>query len=256
VIQPLANGTECNDGLFCTATDSCVDGQCVGGLPDCATDVGTCQVVVGCDEETNQCITAPAPYGTTCDDGLFCTVEDQCDSFGTCYGTTRDCASEAGQCESSFGCDEATDTCLSTPTTSGTFCDDGLFCTVNETCDGLGACVGTPRDCSSFALECEVASCDETIDTCAVADAPAGTSCDDGLFCSAGDECNGAGACVSGSAEPDCSVLDDECNVGSCDVGTDACEPSPLPQGTACDDENASTTNDECDGFGACAGVI
>jgi hypothetical protein len=256
VIQPLANGTACDDGLFCTATDSCVDGQCIGSSSDCATEVGTCQVVVGCNEETNQCITASAPYGTTCDDGLFCTLQDQCDSFGTCFGTTRDCTSEASQCETAFGCDESADACITTPDTAGTFCDDGLFCTVNETCDGLGACAGgAARDCSGFALECEVASCDETLDTCAVADAPAGTSCDDGSFCSDGDECDGFGLCTSGSTEPDCSSFDDECNVGICGSLSDACEADPLPQGTACDDGDELTTDDECDGLGTCAGL-
>jgi hypothetical protein len=255
VIQQLANGTACDDGLFCTGTDACVDGQCVGSLRDCASDVGPCQVAVGCDEQTHQCVTAPAPYGTACDDGLFCTVEDQCDSFGSCSGTTRDCASEATQCESSLGCDESTDSCLTTPATSGTFCDDGLFCTVNDTCDGLGACSGAARDCSSFAFECQTASCDETIDTCTVADAPAGASCDDGSFCSDGDECDGLGACVSGLAEPDCSASGDQCNVGICDTGANACEASPLPPGTACDDGDALTTGDECDGAGFCAGT-
>jgi hypothetical protein len=255
VIQPLANGTACDDGLFCTGSDACADGQCVGSSRDCTADAGSCQVAVGCDEQTNQCITAAAPFGTTCDDGLFCTVQDQCDSFGSCSGTTRDCALEATQCETSFGCDESTDSCLTTPDTAGTVCDDGLFCTVNDVCDGLGACEGTARDCSAFALECEVASCDETLGICAVADAPAGTSCDDGSFCSDGDECNGSGACVPGSAEPDCTAFDDQCNVGICASLADACEADPLPQGTTCDDGDALTTNDECDGFGTCAGI-
>jgi hypothetical protein len=255
VIQPLANGTACDDGLFCTSADACVDGQCAGSSRDCAADLGACQVVAGCNEQTDQCVTAAAPSGTSCDDSLFCTVQDQCDSFGSCYGTTRDCASEAGQCEYSLGCDESADTCLTIPETLGTFCDDGLFCTVNESCDGLGACAGTARDCSSFAVECEVASCDETLDTCAVADAPAGSSCDDGSFCSDGDECDGFGSCVAGSAEPDCTSFDDQCNVGICDSGADACEADPLPQGTACDDGDALTTDDECDGLGACAGT-
>jgi hypothetical protein len=255
VIQPLANGTACDDGLFCTGVDACVDGQCVGSLRDCTTDVGTCQVAVGCNEETNQCVTAAAPYGTACDDGMFCTVDDACDSFGTCYGTQRDCASEATQCTTSFGCDEIADTCLTTPDTAGTFCDDGLFCTVNDACDGLGACAGTARDCSS-APECQVGSCDETLDLCAVADAPAGTSCDDGSFCSDGDACDGFGTCAAGPDEPDCTGLDDQCNVGICDSLADACEPNPLPPGTPCDDGDAGTTNDECDGSGACAGLI
>lgn len=254
VIQPLADGTPCDDDQFCTGTDTCSEGECVGAPRNCATDVAACQVPVRCDEELDLCVTTDAPFGTTCDDGLFCTEVDTCDSFGTCQGTTRDCETGVPQCQVSAGCDESTDTCLTANALLGSFCDDTLFCTVSDQCDGLGACTGTPRICTGLAGECEVDVCDDVFDVCDVADALLGTTCEDGLFCTELDECDGFGFCVGGS-EPDCSGLDDQCNVGVCDENSSSCQPDPVGSGLVCDDDNAGTTDDECDGAGACVGT-
>ena len=51
--------------------------------------------------------------GLSCDDGLYCTVEDTCHA-GVCVGEERPCASAVGFC--SLGtCDEAHDSCVPTP---------------------------------------------------------------------------------------------------------------------------------------------
>ncbi len=47
--------------------------------------------------------------GTFCDDGLWCTIEDQCTS-GVCGGVTRDCSSQT-ECTLGY-CDENLDQCL------------------------------------------------------------------------------------------------------------------------------------------------
>lgn len=52
--------------------------------------------------------------------------------------------------------------------TSGTGCDDGLYCTVNgtSTCDGAGSCTGgTALDCSD-SVACTDDSCNESTDSC------------------------------------------------------------------------------------------
>ena len=83
--------------------------------------------------------------------------------------------------------------------------------------------------------------------------APPATPCEDGLFCTANDECNGSGTCVPG-AEPDCSSPDDECN-GVCDEDLNSCQPDPVEPGLTCDDGDLGTSGDVCDSVGGCAGT-
>jgi hypothetical protein len=58
----------------------------------------------------------------------------------------------------------------------GKNCDDGLYCTVDDTCHA-GACVGQERPCVNAVGFCAAATCDEAHDTC-VAE-PIGASCVD-----------------------------------------------------------------------------
>lgn len=250
VVAPLANGTPCDDDLFCTGGDVCNEGECVGSPRSCAEGAAPCQVPVGCDEVLDRCVMTDAPFGTSCDDGLFCTETDQCDSFGSCSGTTRDCSLGVPQCQASAGCDETADACATVAATPGTSCDDTLFCTVADQCDGLGACIGSARDCSGVAAECEVGVCDESLGSCEVSDAPLATPCDDAFFCTVDDACDGAGSCL-GSAR-DCSGLDPQCDPGSCDELGASCEPAPLT-GPTCDDGDALTSSDQCTA-GTCVG--
>ena len=80
----------------------------------------------------------------------------ECSTDADCEASTDDCqqiACVAGKC-------------AVTPTPSGVACDDGLFCTENEICDGLGACgagrspcrelvPGLPR-CNEAERQCEI----------------------------------------------------------------------------------------------------
>jgi hypothetical protein len=56
---------------------------------------------------------------------------------------------------------------------------------------------------------------------------------------------------------PACNTQPGQCSAasGTWDRATNACVYAPLAQGTACDDGNASTINDSCNGAGACQGV-
>jgi hypothetical protein len=69
-------------------------------------------------------------------------------------------------------------------------CDDGLFCTGAETCDGNNQCVSAGDPCTGGPACNDV--CNEVADDCV---APDGTSCDDGQMCTIADTCS-AGACV------------------------------------------------------------
>lgn len=109
VVEPRAEGEDCDDGEPCTTGTRCLGGVCRGALVDC--DDGEvcsddyCDPALGCVHRDNR-----AP----CDDGDPCTVGDTCDA-GRCV---------AGARESCCGC------------------DDGDPCTVDR-CEA-GACVSEP----------------------------------------------------------------------------------------------------------------
>lgn len=77
----------------------------------------------------------------------------------------QDCEAPTSSCEHSACVDGA---CVRQPAARGTACDDGLFCTDAQVCDGRGMCgsgsspcneyvPGIPR-CNEDARECEVCS--------------------------------------------------------------------------------------------------
>ena len=146
-------------------------------------------------------------------------------------------------------------------------CDDGLFCTATDTCLG-GACVGwgdpclgqlcdegMDRCCGCFtAADCDDCnSCtDDTCIDCKCQMTPNTDPCDDSDLCTENDTCMG-GLCVG--MVVDCSALDDQCNVGTCDPGTGLCEATPANEGGPCDDDDVCTENDTCNA-GVCAGTL
>jgi hypothetical protein len=141
----------------------------------------------------------------------------------------------ANQCQS---CNPGSSTTAWTDKAAGASCSDGLFCTINDACDGSGNCASTARDCSD-GLGCTLDVCNETLSVCTSvlnggcviagvcyggstinplnpcqvcdpststigwSNRAAGTSCSDGLFCTANDTCNSLGLCT-GTAR-DCS---------------------------------------------------
>ena len=53
--------SDCDDGLFCTGNERCIDGQCQEGTPPCPP-FEDCEL---CDEDFDEC-------------ALPCTTDDQC----------------------------------------------------------------------------------------------------------------------------------------------------------------------------------
>ncbi len=102
-------------------------------------------------------------------------------------------------------------------------CDDGNTCTEDECCEG---------SCQNNSL-------------------PAGSSCDDGVPCTENDVCGPTGGGCSGTLL-DCSHLDNDCNVGGCNLITGACEATPTNEGGPCDDGLFCTVGDYC-AAGTCA---
>ncbi|MDQ3030812.1 MAG: hypothetical protein M3Y87_00180 [Myxococcota bacterium] len=271
----------CTDGVCCNERCS---GQCErcnrpGALGACGAQTGapfgTRTACVGtgttcggsCSGTLRTACTYPGA-ATACDDGAFCSVGDACNAAGGCTsGGPRDCADALG-CTTD-ACDESGDACTSvlasgcliasmcvpagaldpsnacmacqpaisgiayTPLAAGTTCDDAMFCTVADACDGAGACGGGARDCSD-AIDCTTDACDEATSMCTHT---TGTSCVIG------------GACVAeGTRDPANDCL-------ACQPAIDASAYTALASGTGCDDGAFCTDVDACDGAGACAGA-
>jgi len=170
-----------------------------------------------------------------CDDGLYCNGEEICGAGNICQGGTPPVGTDGFACTLDV-CDEDLDAFVFTP--NDELCNDGYFCTGNETCnpgnplrDLFGCVAGTPpcaenvgdndSDCSE--------SCDETNDTCTAND-PAGSFCNDGLYCNGTETCS-AGVCANSSGDPcpgpdgdgDCSESCNETNDDCSSIDPDGC---------------------------------
>ncbi len=246
--MPIPDGATCEDGAYCTVTDTCIAGACVGGAPrQCGAVGGSCRDGV-CDEALDACTGDPVADGTTCEDGQFCTSGDTCVAGNCMGGGPRNCSAANGVCRVGT-CNETTNVCVPAPSPDGTTCDDGLFCTTADRCTA-GACGGTMRNCASAGGECTIGSCDEAADACVGRPASDGSACPDSLFCTQNEICL-AGACTR--TPRNCAGSGDNCNDGVCDENGDACVSMPKANGTMCTDGMFCTTNDTCQA-GVCSG--
>jgi len=111
-VNHKTDGTSCTDGLFCTTTDTCGGGVCVGSGDPCVGNP-PCQNV--CNEAAHGCL---APAGAVCDDGNACNGTSTCNGAGTCAPSAP-------------------------PLPDGASCEDGNPCTLLDTCTGQ-VCSGGP----------------------------------------------------------------------------------------------------------------
>ncbi len=160
VDRALVNG-DCNDNNnninpgeleMCDNVDQDCDSTPDDGL------VCECYTFFDCDD-TNTCTTnlcnqvagvgsscsfVTLPDATSCDDGLFCTTSDQCNS-GNCNGVSID-VDDSIPCTVD-SCNETIDVIENIPDNS--LCSNSLACDGSETCDVSSGCLpGTPVDCS------------------------------------------------------------------------------------------------------------
>jgi hypothetical protein len=129
-------------------------------------------------------------------------------------------------------------------------CDDGLYCTTGDSCQG-GVCVGGGTVFCPSPDPCNLGSCDEATKSCKSTPGNNGAQCDDGDSCTYNGSCQN-GTCAKG-APVDCSILDSDCYVGECQAGQ-GCVQVPANQGMPCDDGQFCTDNDVCNGNGVCGG--
>jgi len=192
--------------------------------PDCPLTMKTCS--------NGTCVakTACCPNDATtvsCNDGLACTFNDHCDGAGHCVGTAITCTSDACATRACNG----TSTCTQTFAGPETHCDDGQACTLNDVCNGAGACIGSALQCPP--TECATSSC---VSGACVSTAKAGCRlCPDGTaipdsLCCVDADCappasgQGTGKCVNSTCVVACNTTlgFNSCN-GDCLAG--CCPP-------------------------------
>ncbi len=220
VAQP--NGVACDDGDACTANDTCVEGACTPGTLTCA-----CNVDTDCADDGDLC--NGIPY---CDKSG---AEPVCKTNGTTI-VVCDVSLDTA-CQQTL-CNPATGACKKLPTLPGESCDDGVACTIDDHCDGKGACTPGSNTCP-----CQTS-----------ADCP-----DDA------DKCNGVPFCDTASTPPSCKAnpatlvqcdgsKNTACLKSVCIPASGLCAPTKVPDGNPCDDGDNCTGTDVC-ADGSCAGV-
>lgn len=150
----LADGDGCDGD--CTYTCH-ADGDCDDGNP-CNRDV--------CDPTTHLCAVLPDPdtNGVTCAEGDCCTGTWSCDD-GVCVSSTGLDCDDRYACTTDR-CDDTTCECVNELLPTGTPCDDGVFCTGNDRCYGVPACMGVWGVVCDDHDACTTDVCNEEAGTC------------------------------------------------------------------------------------------
>ena len=146
VAENVFDGTECDDELFCTVDDICLNGICGGESRVCVA--ADCYAGV-CLEESDECVeeVAEEAVGLPCDDGDVCTADTVCGEDGSCGSGT---SVSPDECLGILGSENP---CMTATCISGVGCQlvqlsDGSPCDLDN---ASGECIGG---------ECGVAECD------------------------------------------------------------------------------------------------
>lgn len=235
VIQPLADGSPCEDGDLCTVADVCQGGACVPGRPPDCDDGNPCTADT-CDPATGCAHVAQGQGEIECDDGDPCTELDRCHD-GVCQGATAPPCDDGNPCTHDY-CDPARG-CVYDP--AGGYCEaDGDVCTEDICTGGECRATGGLRYCPDDGNPCTADICDPSS---GCAHVPQDSiPCDDGDVCTWDDRCQG-GACYPG---PPVACDDgNPCTADTCDPAG-GCVQGPVPDGTFCDVDSNLCTQDTC----------
>ncbi len=257
------DGVSCDDGDVCTKNDACQGGHCVGEPVVC--DDGLVCTKDWCDLATGACV-----HEREAD---WCLIE------GKCYLVDTSPSGPDGTCRV---CDPYNSPTAWAAVNEGKGCDDGDGCTNGERCVS-GACVALGAPCDD-GVECTQDVCHEgecsnpvmsgwclIAGECFAGNAQApgnpclackpvvlqtgwtpvneGGACDDGLWCTVGDECD-SGVC--GGSPRECGA--GECQESWCSEEKQECVVEWLEDGVLCDDGDLCTEHDQCES-GRCAGI-
>ncbi len=294
VCEPEADGSSCDDGLFCTDVDICADGVCTGSGDPCV-DRDECDR--SCHEPNDSCLDDPEVPCTA--DGLPCTW-DHCDGFGECIHEAANggaiCRAASGGCDYAEVCSGTSESCpVDSFLIAGTSCrgstggcDSEERCTGSSRwcpadavrasnvvcraeageCDRAELCNGTAKQCPADARiptqtpctsdgnECTDDTCNGSSPLCQYEDNSA--SCEDGFFCNGADTCNG-GACLLHAGNP-CPGpdADGDCSE-SCDETAGSCTAADPPDSCgpfACGDANIDGEVSSADALLALRGAV
>ena len=248
---------------YCQAV---LDAGCSSGPADQSTCEESCETILSAGSCRYQlellvdCVAANSSALFTCnpdgapfiDAGVAChTLSEgysQCETVCSQVDDGNECTTDECHC-TPWSC-QAPDSYVHLPNT-GTACDDGQVCTVDDTCDA-GVCVsgtlapsGTP--CGAGDVCYGPNQCDGIGHCTPGGHLPAGVDCPDGDACNGDETCDGAGTCVSG-LQP-AFVSGNPCVVLTCLDG--GIVPEYLT-GTSCDDGDICNGSEVCDGAGTC----
>ncbi|HIA02132.1 MAG TPA: hypothetical protein EYN66_09505, partial [Myxococcales bacterium] len=248
--QPEPVTTVCNDGNFCTVSDHCDGvGQCTGNAKVCAQGEDPCYVSK-CDAGLGGCVSVPAIAGTKCEDGLLCTVNDQCDGSGGCGGSAPNCPTPETPCFEA-GCNSDTGECTVVVSPNGSPCDAVTPCLVGDFCLGGECQTGATPKCLAQ-NDCYLAFCDQNTNACTEEQRPDGSDCNDLDACTSATICS-QGACQGGEAAV-CKDDGNSCTAEACNSETGLCESTQKEDGANCSDSDSCTVQDSCDN-GQCSGL-
>lgn len=266
--QWTPNDLACEDGNPCTTGEVCVGGTCQATASRNCDDGNLC-TDDWCDPGVpGGCVNRPIPR--PCDDGNPCTVGDVCDQGACTAGPIQAC-----ECQEDGDCPDDGNLCNGRPFCSREVypfrcvidpstvvdCDHGgdTSCLKNQCVPETGLCEPTPVR--------EGETCDDGVACTAGDQCVAGTctgtaySCDDLHDCTA-DVCRGDGTCLHTLQAGYCLIAGTcvEAGVRDPDNPCLRCDPmarpytwTPLDNGTLCDDQQACTFGDACQS-GQCRG--
>ena len=216
---------ECVDSADCPTGQYCLQGKCLDWI--CTPDARWCKGTVAnlCNEDGSA-----IALEEECDDESLCTTGDACINGECTVGGDKSCDDKNGctvdDCDPETGCYYQN---------ADGDCDDGTDCTAGDYCE-LGQCVPGELVCACV----NNGDCLELND--------------DNL-------CNGSLHCIDGNCIIDpqtkvaCEESEDPCRAFLCDAATGECFEDAAGDGEVCDDLDACTSGDVCDG-GKCVGAV
>jgi hypothetical protein len=178
-LQPVNDGTACEDGDLCTQGETCLSGACTQGEPLVCDDANPC-TVDACDAQVG-CVHVDA--SGPCEDGNSCTDQDTCED-GVCRPGPNECpCTELSDC-AAFEDGDACNGTLACVATSGPNAFGEIDAASVVTCD---VAADPP---------CQQSRCDPLSGACALLPIENGNACADNNACVAD------GRCMNGECEP------------------------------------------------------